>query len=180
MAADLWSIIQKSKSRTFEETCLILCSQHCCACCWIIVPGMVLAWERQVRIIVSCFLSLKTYHMTCRQNIVFLTILMLKFWKIIVNIMTADALDPCITRSPIAMVLGMQVNQVLVFHENGCALSVPSQCWGITISVNLFSYFPNSIEHDKGYDTMAIITMRRDLEAAGDHISSPQGQQYCC
>ena len=46
-----------------------------------------------------------------------------------VNIMADDDLAPYVARSSAAMILTMQVKQVLVFHEERFQLIVPSQFW---------------------------------------------------
>ena len=43
-----------------------------------------------------------------------------------VNIIAANALAPCITRSSAAMVLAMQDKQVFVFHKVGFQIWVPT------------------------------------------------------
>ena len=53
------------------------------------------------------------------------------FWANLVNIMTADALAPCVARSSAAMVLAIYNNkQVCVFEEEAFQLYVPSQVLG--------------------------------------------------
>ena len=39
------------------------------------------------------------------------------FWKNYVSSMAADALAPCLTKTPVAMILTMRDNQLLVFNK---------------------------------------------------------------
>ena len=46
-------------------------------------------------------------------------------WFNLVNVMAADALVPCVTRTSAAMTLTIWNKQVLVFQEKGFQLPVP-------------------------------------------------------
>ena len=50
----------------------------------------------------------------------------------------ADAMDPIITRSSVAMVLSMWDKWVLVFYEKEFQLSVSLFCWEMAQSVHIF------------------------------------------
>ena len=51
--------------------------------------------------------------------------------------MAADALAPCVTKSSAAMVLIMQDEHVLVFHEEGFQQPAPSPFWEMMENVNI-------------------------------------------
>ena len=67
-----------------------------------------------------------------------------KFWENEVKTMSADALAPCITRTPATMVLTVLDKQFLVFHFEGFQLPVPILCWDKK-NMKKFYVFTNKI-----------------------------------
>ena len=64
--------------------------------------------------------------------------------------MASDAMAPNITRSSAIMKLTMQDKQVLVFHEGGFQLGMPSWCSEMIENINTFLCFLKTIWHIKG------------------------------
>ena len=67
-----------------------------------------------------------------------------------VNIMAADALDPCVARPSAVMVLTVLDNWFSVFHEEGFETHVPIWCWEI-IENAFFCFYKKHSMHVKGH-----------------------------